>query len=299
MYTGAGYAASGLHDISGGRVGSKDYAEFLWAAGNPHYVEKSFSEPAGDTQEKRATQSAEANRYTKRAVNEIAPKVETSAVTLAQGVATVTSAGLLGATTVERVTDQLLMAQGEAPTRSLIKMYSPIGEKSDFGTAGNFVVDTVLGVRSDDHYKYDTKGGLPDAHPASQYNPANHPAPPPPPPPSTWENIASTAKGFFGSMTEKMGLGMSGMLAAIGGLVGVALLFFNPIVGISVLLASLASHVAFGQQPANQPAQPQQTTVASTTPQRDNAHSNDIATNLTPSFTPTAGKQATNNLGRV
>jgi len=150
--------------VVAGWTGSEDYSEFLKAAGTIRdekpYIEKAWrAMPSNLTEDQRREFIAEQGRYGKRVVDEIAPDVESSLVTAAQGVAILTPAGPLGAVAVEQLTDQMLIANGDAPTRSLMKRYSPL--QGDYGDAGNFAVD-LIGVRGDKHY---ADGGKADDHP--------------------------------------------------------------------------------------------------------------------------------------
>jgi len=259
LLTGAGYVASPF---------SRDTAEFLWTAGNPSYTPPVYRQAAASTVEGRKEQAAESNRYTKRVTEEIAPAVETTVVTAIQGLTAAEGVligskvpvigkmwgGLAGIEAGEQLVDAYL-GEGEAPARSLTRVYSPITEKTDLGLVANIGV-AMVGARGDSHYN---NGGLPDAHPLSKYNPANHPAPPPPEK-SFLASIQDTAKGFLDVATKTTGLSF-GMWSMIAAAAGTALAVFGaPVLGIGLLVGG----GLFGQKLADMAAAP--ATAPVTTP---------------------------------
>jgi hypothetical protein len=157
-----------------GWQGMNDTGEFLKATADPTYMPAVYRQAASSDPAERARQMQESNRFTKDVRETIAPNVETAQVTAKQtavvaGAAAITVAsggatapllleapGLAGA--VEMVEDMRLN-EGEAPVRSLMRMYSPV--QSDYGTLGNMALD-FAGIRGDAHY---ANGGLPDNHP--------------------------------------------------------------------------------------------------------------------------------------
>lgn len=236
LYSGAGYVASW--------VGAEDTAEFLWSAGNPAYVEKSYRTKTYDdatktmaSQEERDHQKKEANRYTKAAVEEIAPAVETTLVTTGQVGATVGTAYLsrsplwsLGAfQATENVFDAYLEANGEkAPVRSLRRVYSPLAET---GLPG------LLDFGGDSHYR---NGGTIDEHPKHLEGRKTHEGKASPPSPNTDNNKSS---GFLAMLETKTGLKF-GAGSIIGIILGALAMFINPIVGGVILAGGLL----FGQK---------------------------------------------------
>jgi len=259
LLTGAGYVASPF---------SRDTAEFLWTAGNPNYTPPVFLQAAAPTAEGRKEQAAESNRYTKRVTEEIAPAVETTVVTAIQGLSAAegmlvgskipvigkVGGAVLGFEAGQDLVDAYL-GEGEAPARSLVRIYSPVNEKTKLGMVENFVVDAV-GARGDSHYN---NGGLPDAHPLSKYNPANHPAPPPPEK-SFFASIQDTAKGFLDVASKSTGLSF-GMWSMIAAAAGTALAVFGaPVLGIGLLVGG----GLFGQKLADMATAP--ATAPSATP---------------------------------
>lgn len=269
-YSGAGTVASW--------TGNKDYAEYLWSAGNPEYTPEVYRKALSSDANIRAAQGAEANRFTNRVVTEIAPNVETKAVGTIQAIGSVVpGGGVLSAIGAERIADEILKANGEAPMRSPIKLLSPLKEGDDYGTIGNFVVDDVLGIRGDNHYQ---SGGLPDAHPLSNYNPANHPVTVQNP--SLWDKAKAGISSFFEMISGKTGLpfGLGSIIGALVGLVtmiatgpsllGGALLVGGLFLGQTVANTIMPSGTTQPAPPAPvaapTPSQPQTTTVATPTP---------------------------------
>ncbi len=225
LYSGAGHIASW--------VGASDTAEFLWSTGNPHYVEKAFRQPNATTTEGRAEESAEAHRYTKNVVNHIAPNTEI-AVNTAREALEYTGGTLalspLGAIVppllIEAGFEQHLASAGEAPP---MRIYDQIPG-----------VNKLIG---DEHY---SKGGTPDTHPASKYNPANHPAPDAPTP---TESFASTTIKFFKDVSQKMGMSF-GAGSLIGLAVGAVIALAVASMGGSLLLGAgaVALGLMYGQR---------------------------------------------------
>lgn len=163
-----------------------------------------YSKSAGDTAEERAAESAESHRLTS-STQEIAANTETAIMTYGQAVAAAAaapfgpSASVAAAQVVEGAVDMGLALNGEAPTRSLVKTYSPL--TGDYGATGNFALG-LIGVKADPHY---ASGGTVDTHPESRFAVTNN-------------DVAQYAaanqaypEGFF----SKLWSGIKGVFAAI------------------------------------------------------------------------------------
>lgn len=212
---------------------SKDYSEFLASAGDPKYIPKALRGAAASTVEERAAQSAEGNRYTNRAVKEMAPAVETTVVTAAQVASHFTPAGIGGGVAAEMITDALLEARGEAPTRSLIKLNSPISQDADLGMVGNFL---AAGFRGDKHYQ---SGLLPDQHPQRLHAQANQQSQNMPNNTSNGGQGQAPSGGFMAGIQK----GMRSLSEGSGGFLGIASII-GLIVGI--VLLPIAWPIAIG-----------------------------------------------------